>query len=53
LFVEQDGSMHLSRQTNAQNLITAQTALGQRLVNSQAARAPPVTRILLCPADLG
>ena len=53
LFVQQDSAMHLSRQTDARNLIAAQTALSQRLVDSDATCAPPVTRILLRPANSG
>jgi hypothetical protein len=44
--------VHLSGQTNTSDLITAQSGGSQRFRHGHAARAPPVGRILLGPANL-
>ncbi len=44
--------MHLSGQADAGNLVAAQIALRQRRRHGHTARAPPVSRVLLRPADL-
>src|SRR5580700_10249613 len=44
--------MHLSRQTDTRNLLTAEVTACQRLGHSHAARTPPVAWVLLRPTDL-
>src|SRR5580658_213079 len=52
LLVQQYRAVHLSGQANASDLIAAHSGGCQRFRHRHAARAPPVARILLGPANL-
>ncbi len=47
--VEQDGTVHLSRESHACNFVRAEIRRPQRLADRGATGAPPVTRILFGP----
>src|SRR5205807_722396 len=52
LGVEQDCAVHLTRESNAGNVIGTQIGGVKRLADGESTGAPPVARILLGPARL-
>jgi hypothetical protein len=50
--VQHHGSVHLARESNAGDLITAEPCLREGLANGDSGGSPPIFGSLLCPTNL-